>query len=518
VTTPSPGVEHATAERGNLEREVKLGAPAGFRLPLLTDRVAGIVAGATRYSEMTATYYDTADLRLTRAGASLRYRTDEGWVVKLSEGDARESPEAALARFEFAFGGAAGVPPEGALDLVQALVRSERIAPVARLRTHRHEVPLFGTDGLALGVLADDEVTVLDGTRPVMRFRELEIELAETAPANAATPVLERLRDAGAGEPDPTPKVVRALGPRATTPPDVLTAPSRDVSTIPEVVQSAIAVSVARLLQNDAGVRLGDDAEAVHQARVATRRLRSHLRTFRTLLEPEWTATLREELRWLGGEFGAVRDADVLLDRLQHRLDELAPSERKAGERIVEGLAAQREAARDELLAAMRAPRYVELLDQLVDAARQPRLALRVAGDGGSDPEILRGLVRAPWGHLRRAVRELPEDPPDQALHDIRIRAKRVRYAAEAVTPVFGKDARQFVDAITRLQDTLGEHQDAVVAGQWLREAAAASGDVDVAFAGGMLAAIEHRAALASRAEWTDAWRAASRGKLRDWL
>jgi CHAD domain-containing protein len=166
----------------------------------------------------------------------------------------------------------------------------------------------------------------------------------------------------------------------------------------------------------------------------------------------------------------------------------------------------------------MRTSRYVELLDQLVDAARRPRLVLRVAGDGDSDADVLRGLVRAPWRHLWRAVDELPDDPPDPALHEVRIRAKRVRYAAEAVEPVFGRDARRFVERVTELQDVLGEHQDAVVAGQWLREAASSSGDLDVAFAGGMLAAIEHRAALASRGEWSAAWHAASRRKLRDWL
>jgi CHAD domain-containing protein len=520
VTGPAPEVDGVGLEHSALEREVKLTAPSGFRLPPLTDGTAGVIAGGASDVATVSTYYDSPDLRLTRAGASLRFRTDEGWVVKLPEHhDADEVPEAGLARREFHFAGGPGTPPEGALDLVQALVRSDRISPVARLRTHRHRVPLFGTDGLRVGELVDDDVAVLDGTRAVERFRELEIELSGTAAADVADLLVERLREAGAGAPDPTPKIVRALGPLARTPPDVVTpTASRHATTIPEVVQRAIAVSVAKLLDNDAGVRLGDDPEAVHQARVATRRLRSHLRTFRTLLDPEWTAELRDELKWLGGELGAVRDADVMLDRLSHRVEELPETERKAAERMVEGLAAQREDARAELLRAMRTPRYVELLDLLVDAARRPRLALRVAGEGASDADLLRELVRAPWRHLRRSVDALGDDPPDPALHEVRIRAKRVRYAAEAVEPLIGKPARRFVERVTDLQDVLGEHQDAVVAGQWLREAASSSGDLDVAFAGGMLAAIEHRAALESRGEWPAAWRAASRKHLRDWL
>jgi CHAD domain-containing protein len=456
---------------------------------------------------------------LTRAGASLRHRTDEGWVVKLPEHrGGNGSPEEGLTRLEFRFAGSPATPPEAALDLVQALVRSERISPVARLHTQRHKVPLFGSDGLPLGELVDDDVTVLEGERAVRRFRELEIELAATAEADAAVPIVRRLRDAGAGSPDPTPKIARALGPRATAPPDLVVTAPRHITTIPEVVQAAIAASVAKLLERDPGVRLGDDIESVHQARVATRRLRSHLRTFRSLLEPEWTAALREELRWLGSELGAVRDADVQLERLQERADTLTGADHRAALQMVEGLAAQRSDARDELLRALRTPRYVELLDRLVDAAHHPRLALRVAGEDGSDVDVLRGLVRAPWGHLRRAVHELGDDPPDQALHDVRIRAKRARYAAEAVEPVFGKHARQFVERVTRVQDVLGEHQDAVVAATWLREAAAASGDVGVAFAAGLLAAVEHRAAQDARDAWPAAWHKASDKKLRDWL
>ena len=139
-------------------------------------------------------------------------------------------------------------------------MRSERISAVARLRTRRHRIPLYGSDGQPLGEVVDDDVTVFEGGTIVSRFRELEIELTPTAPADAAAPIVDRLRDAGAGAPDPTPKVVRALGPRATTAPDVVAAPPQHVTTIPEVIQSAIAVSVGRLLEHDAGVRLGDDS------------------------------------------------------------------------------------------------------------------------------------------------------------------------------------------------------------------------------------------------------------------
>ena len=78
-----------------------------------------------------------------------------------------------------------------------------------------------------------------------------------------------------------------------------------------------IAVQVGELIAHDPGTRLGDDPEELHQARVATRRLRAVLRAARPLLDPGWTESLRAELSWLGGALGPVRDLDVLLDHLR---------------------------------------------------------------------------------------------------------------------------------------------------------------------------------------------------------
>jgi CHAD domain-containing protein len=126
--------------------------------------------------------------------------------------------------------------------------------------------------------------------------------------------------------------------------------------------------------------------------------------------------------------------------------------------------------------------------------------------------------VRRPWKRLRNAVRALPELPPDPALHAVRIKAKRARYAAEVMEPAFGRPARDFAKALTRVQDVLGEHQDAVVAGRWLRATALTMTDPAAVYAAGELGAVERAAAEASRAAWPEAWRAASRTGLRRWL
>jgi CHAD domain-containing protein len=494
-----------------VEREIKLAAPPAVVLPPLSDPLAGVVAepAGTRY--LLATYYDTADLRLARAGASLRHRNDEGWAVKLPVGER----QGRLDRDTFAFEGDDTEPPAAAVDLLRALIRAAPVTAVARLRTTRRAVRLRTTQGIPIGEVVDDDVTVLGGDAPVRTFRELEFELVDDAPEAQAASIVARLRAAGAGPPDPTPKIVRALGPRATDPPDVGVAAGA-AHTLADVVQAALAGPVARLIAHDPGVRQGGDDEDVHQARVATRRLRSHLRAFAPLLDEPWATALREELGWLGGVLGGVRDADVLLDRLDARAAGLPRDDLAGAMRLLDRLRTQRGRAHDELLVAIRSPRYTALLDRLVDAVREPRVRKQIVDE--PEDEVLRNVVRRTWKHLRDAVDALPEPADDDALHAVRRRAKRARYAAEAVEPAFGKSARAFARAITELQDVLGEHQDAVVTGAWLRDTAANSRDERAAFAAGELAAEEREAARVGRDAWPAAWQSASRKQLRTWL
>jgi CHAD domain-containing protein len=491
------------------ERELKFTPGPSFRMPSFDD--GGLVADPPDDLKLQAAYFDTADLRLARTGASLRFRNDEGWTVKLPV-----SSDVALVRSELHLGGEPGEPPDAALDLVQALVRDAPLRLAARLNTARHRVVLRDGDGEQLAELVDDEVSVLDGARLAARFRELEVEFTDAAPADLVDRVADRLRAAGAGEPEQIPKIVRALGPRALDPPDLVAPPKLDFASIPrEVLRAAVANSTKRLLANDPGVRMGEDAEAVHQARVATRRLRSDLKTFRRVVDPDWDASMRAELKWLGGLLGAVRDDDVLLERLEHRVADLPRSDRDAGKRLLDGLREHRGHARTELLDAMRSSRYVELVDRLLAAAR----SIPSSGDPAELELELGDLVRTPWKKLRKAVKELDDDPPDEELHAVRIRAKRCRYAAEAVAPAVGKAAKQFAAAVEQVQEVLGEHQDAVVAGQWLRtHAADGGGRVESAFVAGELAAREEVAADASRAEWPKAWKEAKRRSLRRWM
>ncbi len=504
-----------------VEKEVKLGAGPAFHLPNLEGVVEGAVVGAPEVLRLETVYHDTADLRLARWGVSLRHRGGEGWTLKLASIDPPKpgATAGALERSELTYPGGPKKVPEAALAVVRAYVRSATVVPVARLSTVRRRVRLNNAAGARLAEVVDDEVSVRDGRRVAARFREIEVEVPTTEPdADGASapsvlePLVNRLRGAGAGAPDPTPKHIRALGPRALEPPEVAPTPVQPQSPAKDVIRSVFAESVAWLLRHDPLVRTSGDPEAIHQARVATRKLRSHLRTFAPLLAPEWTEPLRTELGWLGLALGAVRDREVLLDRLRDRAKGLPVHDQKAAESLLTILAKEITDLRKKVIVDLDSARYVELLERLVQAAAAP---VTLADGDLAAIGVLPLLATGPWRRLRSAVRQLPENPTDPELHRIRILAKRARYAAEAVEPVAGPAAASFGRAAAKLQTVLGEHQDSVTAQAWLRSVKTGGRR---AFAAGELIAMEHIAAAKARASWPKAWDALDRKPLRTWM
>jgi CHAD domain-containing protein len=500
-----------------LEREVKLAAWGGFTVPALDDVAPEITVEALKTKKLDATYYDTRDLRLARAGVSLRHRVgdDPPWTVKLPEGDGGP----VMSRREIPFEGHADSIPPDAERLVRAHARGEPLVAVARLKTERTRVGL-NLNGVPVAEIADDEVSVYHGRRLASRFREVEVEVEDGAPDGLLPAVVERLRDAGAGAPDNTPKVVRALGPRALEPLPGTVAAVRPDSTIGEVVQTAVGNALARIVAHDPGVRMGDDPEDIHQARVGTRRLRSDLRTFRPLLDRDWVAGIREEAGWYAGLLGDVRDTEVLMERLEHQARSLPKEDAAAVTPIVARLAKEREAGRERLLEGMDSPRYIALLDRLTEAAARPQFAPGEEGGGPGRPatEALAALVRRPWKRLAKAVQELPEVPADEQLHAVRILAKHTRYAAEAAAGVIGKPATTFAKQIAAVQTVLGDHQDACVTEDWLRGAAPKTRSTREAMLIGQLIGLQRAEAHAKRAAWPEVWARASDKELRRWL
>jgi CHAD domain-containing protein len=501
-----------------IERELKMRAWPGFTLPDLDGVAPGAKTRRRETIDLDATYFDTEDLRLARSDMTLRHRRRgprETWTLKLPS----DAPgmQGGLSRHEVDERGSIDEVPPVLRLLVAAHVRSAPLQRVARLLTLRRRTVVEGSDERLLAELDDDEVSVMDGGRVAARFRELEVELAPGTPADVGEALVARLCRSGAEVSEPRPKVAEALGPRADEPPEVVVDPLPKHPTAGDAVTRAIRASVRRIIDHHPIAVLGDDPEGVHQMRVGARRLRSDLRTFRPLLDRSVTDPLRDELRELGNLLGAVRDPDVLGDRLRDGAARVLEGDaRPSLEAVLARLDADRARAVERLFRGLATERYVTLLDALVAVALSPPLT----GDADRPAaDVLPGLVRKPWKQLRRLVADLPDDPPDEDLHEIRKRAKQVRYAAEAVAPALGKKARRAARAAESMQDVLGDHQDTVVAEQWLRASAAEPGtDAQTAFALGALAADERAQRVALRDEWPSRWRSASKPKRWRWL
>jgi CHAD domain-containing protein len=472
---------------------------------------------------LRATYYDTADRRLARAGASLRFRRGDAlpWTVKLPT-------SVAGVRHEISRAGLPSAIPAELLALVTAYTRGGVLEPAAILRTTRRVYELRDRDGRLLAELDDDTVAVLDGQKVRLKFREIEVERRDGG-RKILDRVDEVLRTAGANGSRFVPKHVRALG---TLRPPELTPPGPALSrkaSAGDVVVRALRADIARMLAYDPLVRLreplpGGDT-AVHQMRVGVRRLRTDLRTFRPLLDPLWANGLRIELSWLADKLGAARDAEVLRARLRKTAaaDPLAALDDAAVARLDADLAARHEEALTTLDAALDGDRYRILLDHLIVAAAAPKThATRAALPA---PEILPRLVAKPWRQLAygsdgvSGAGDLDPLAPDDEWHAVRIRAKRARYATEAVADVLGGTAAELARAVADVQTLLGDHQDAAVAAQtWLAIAHADPDDHALAVTAGRLFERERAAVRRVRERFPSVWEKADRRRLTGWL
>lgn len=491
----------------NAENEVKLRVPARFDLRALSQGSNGFSVTPVEARRLSSIYYDSDDLRLLHAGCSLRYRRGDGWTLKLPD----DSRNAGLLRHEYAFPDEGPKVPAAALDLATAYLRGKPVQPVTRLRTVRKATRVNSRDGEELAEIVDDDVRVIEDGHVAKRFREVEVELRAGASSDVLDELVSWLQDKGAGKIDNTPKIVRSLrGPEASPSPQGL--PQEPPTTAGALVKQALRSALQRLQRNDPIVRSAATAASVHQMRVATRRMRSDLRTFLPLLQHEWACALRDRLHWLADELGTVRDSDVMLQSINKYAARLPQADAEGRAQVVQRFSEVGMAARSSLLAALRSPRYVELLDELVDAAENPR----VLPKADAPPEsVVPELMHDPWKAVCDAIECVEDDPSFEQLHQARIKAKRCRYACEAVEPACGKASQKLAKKIEKLQKVLGEYHDAVVLQQRLR---AFQGDGQALFVAGALSAMAAADAERDRSSWPAVWKKASKKKLRFWV
>ena len=491
------------------EVERKLRVHALYRIPPLAGCHPSISAVSPQPAvTMTAVYHDTDDLTLFRWGITLRRReggADEGWHIKFpvdgSDSHARDELQLSLSE------GAIGEVPTAYRDLVSALVRQQSLGPVVTLRTERHPYHLLDSQGRLVAELVDDTVAILDAGRVASSFREIEVEECDVE-VRAADDLLDAVVSVLVAEgatPGSSSKAAGALGPRASAPADVPEPEwPRPNGLSGDAVRALLSTHTRRLLLQDVRFRR-ELPDSVHQMRVAIRRLRSGLKVFRDLIDEEWASELRTELGWAASQLGLSRDTEVLIDRLKRHADQLEPADASRAWAAMEPwLATRSDQARLVALESLRTDRYAAMLESLVVASASPVLTDQAALPCSA---TMPQLVNSAFRRLRSAIAELTDESPSTEWHEARIDAKRARYAVEAVVPIFGDKARPVAARFAEVTDVLGEHQDAYVAQEAIRERMTL-GEVDAptAFSLGLLHGIEVRDELQLRVDFWRIW------------
>jgi CHAD domain-containing protein len=495
------------------ETETKYELPAGAALPSLDELPqVGATAGADE-QQLEAEYYDTDDLRLIRAGVTLRRRRggdDAGWHLKL--------PEGAGTRLEIRLplGRSGRQVPRELSALVRAYARGATLRPVARLTTRRQRLVLLDEAGESLAEVASDDVSAqtMGDSTTMSAWREVEVELTggNRRLLKAADALLRRdgLRPAGRSA-----KLERALAGQlpepARSPRLTARAPAG------QVVLAYLREQAEKLKALDPMVRR-DEPDAVHQMRVTTRRLRAALRSYRRLMLG--TGHLAGELRWLGRVLGEARDAEVLPAHLRAGLDTL-PAEQVLGPvraRLQVHFAPVTAQARDGVLAALDSARYLSLLDELDQVIAEPQFRPRAAGPAGDVlPREVRRAYRKTAQRMKQAWRAGPQT--QTRLHEARKAAKQARYAGEAAALALGGPAARFTRKMKKVQSVLGDYQDTVIARQAERDLGVAADRAgENAFSYGLLYEREANIARALRTKAASTWKNSSRSRYRTWM
>ena len=504
---------------------------------------AGVRISAAEAQEpfvLEAVYYDTADLALARARIALRRRTgghDEGWHVKLPAIEGRTELQWPLDDAATEDGASGDGVPEAVRAAVIVYVRDRALSPLASVRTRRSVTELRDAENRVVVEIADDSVSGTDAREGGVRlWREWEAELGPGAPTTAEgraallDEVEQRLLRAGASVSPSVSKLAQALGRTGLGPvPDASSlggeAPSAASGDASAVLLAGLRELTGQLVTLDPAVR-ADSADAVHRQRTVVRRLRNVLAGHRRLFAPVPLQEVREALARYGGILGDVRDLEVRADWAEAELDavrnERGVDDPAARERLVSSPRSEHDAAHARLIDWMSSAPYFRLLDALeallpadgVDgsARHESKTVLRRAAKKADRRSVRRG----------RAARVFDADPvlaarAVAALHDSRKSARRLRhlaeFAVEAPDAPLGTAAGRIGDAAEHLQDSLGEHRDALLFAEYvLLMAPRADAAGESSFVYGVLyqrSLDRARAALAAAADARKALRAA---------
>ncbi|MHA2789417.1 CYTH and CHAD domain-containing protein [Corynebacterium sp. S7] len=509
-----------------LEVEAKFAVDETTPTPDLTALKAVDHIASTTQHHLSAIYYDTRDLRLTRAKVTLRRRTggkDDGWHLKLPATQGRLELSAELTD--------PATIPEELLSQIRAIVRDQPLEPIAQVDNNRTESELASASEQGEKIVAefcDDRVTAWSllpgGERTSWREWEVELsgELAGTAEGS------ELIRQAttyliahGARVSSSPSKLVSALGhtqDEAPLPPH-LAGETLDFDHPAHAVVEALKANRDSLISWDPKVRR-DEWDSVHQMRVATRELRSHLETFEGILVSDKLESISSELKELANILGKARDAEVVEERFQELLesDVTGLVDETAASHIRGDMRAEYEAAHAKIIEALDSKRYLQLLDDIDELIAHPPVDTQLETE---QAEAKTPPADVLYDHLAEAYKKLMKrhqrvvdyynDPElslherEDYVHDMRKAAKKLRYAAEAVGEASHLKTTKLARSCKKLQSLLGDFQDAVTARERLHDFSEAARERgEDTFAYGMLYQVEMDNAAASLEGYDD--------------
>ncbi len=306
---------------------------------------------------------------------------------------------------------------------------------------------------------------------------------------------------------------VGATGPAGMPSLPVYTPPAATDS-MAEAGRKILTLHFGRMLANEEGTRLGEDPEALHDMRVATRRMRAAFALFAPYYEPKALKSLGKGLRRTGRTLGAVRDLDVLIGKARAYSERLAAEGHADLTPLLEAWTAERTAARGQMLAYLDGPAYRRFVDEFAAFLAAPPTAAIAPTTSDQVRHVVPRLILERYEAVRAFERLLP-DADLATYHALRIECKGLRYALEFFREVLGEEASALIRQVTAMQDLLGELQDARVAEELLtafldaRRPPAADRSAEAALAGveAYLAAQHSRQAellAAFPAPWAD--------------
>ncbi|HCG3140658.1 TPA: CYTH and CHAD domain-containing protein [Corynebacterium striatum] len=509
-----------------LEVEAKFAVAESIQLPELT-RLSGVDHIAeTRKHALSAIYYDTEDLRLTHAKITLRRRTggnDDGWHLKIPGAQGRTEIHAELGdpvdgRYE--------VPAE-LLREVRSVVRNHALEPIAQVDNNRTELVLADAQGKAVAEFCDDHVTAfsfLPGGGQ-QSWREWEVELAGDLPGTKDGSRFIReatslLIGAGARVSASPSKLKTALGDSIDSAPlpPALAHSNVEPDSAAAAVVTALKANRDKLVDYDPRVRR-NEWDSVHQMRVATRELRSHIQTFHGIVVGPEIERIEAELKQLASILGVARDAEVVEERWLNLLatEDSNTLDDATREHISHDMGTAFRRAHRHVVAALDSDRYLALLDSLDQFLANPPVAedSELEFSEADDAAVISSVTPAePTAepaaedsqkpakkdeephdmdtvmalHLNEAYKklvkrhekavknwdnlELTLHERENYFHDMRKAAKKLRYAAEAAGSATNLKTKNLYKACKDMQSVLGDFQDSVTSRDKLLELA----------------------------------------------